>query len=56
MRSRSDMPRGGVQVQHALMVACMLDLKMSAPEVAGLWRAAAEEERREALFGPLATP
>jgi hypothetical protein len=41
-----------MQVQHALLIASVYDLGLPLPDYAGLWQAAAAEERQEALFGP----
>lgn len=43
-----------MQVQHAILMASAIDLGVPAPDMTGLWQAAAEEERREALFGQFA--
>jgi hypothetical protein len=42
-----------MQVQHGLMHSCTLDLGLPLPDSVRLWQAAADEERHEALFGPL---
>ena len=38
-------------MQHALLMASTFDLGLPLPDEAGLWQAAAAEERQEALFG-----
>jgi hypothetical protein len=40
-----------MQVQHAALLVSYFDLGLPLPDTAGLWQAAAAEERREALFG-----
>jgi hypothetical protein len=40
-----------MQVQHAALLASFFDLGLPLPDTAGLWQAAAAEERRDALFG-----
>lgn len=44
-----------MQAQHALMYASRVDLGLSAPDFASLWKAAADEKRQEELFGPLSS-
>ena len=41
-----------LQVQHASILASGV-LDLAQPDVAGLWKAAADHERHDALFGPL---
>jgi hypothetical protein len=41
-----------MQVQHAALLVSYFDLGLPLSDAAGLWQAAAAEERREALFGP----
>jgi hypothetical protein len=42
-----------MQVQHGVLQSCSLDLGLPQPDFMRLWQAAADEERQEALFGPL---
>ena len=42
-----------MQKQQALMLAAAIDLALPSADMPALWRTAAEEERREELFGHL---
>jgi hypothetical protein len=42
-----------VFMQQATLLASMMDLGVAFPGVNALWRAAADEEQREAKFGQL---
>jgi hypothetical protein len=44
--------RSCMQVQHALIIASLFDLCLVQKDVVGLWKAAADEERHDDLFGP----
>lgn len=44
-----------MQKQQALLLAASIDLAQPKADMTTLWRAAAEEEKREALFGHLST-
>lgn len=42
-----------MQKQEALLLACAIDLGQPTADMTALWQLAAEEERREELFGHL---